>query len=180
MAKDEHEMTDEAKTTARLLELIRTERAAFNAWVARVDPARRDEPGVAGEWSLKDVVAHVTWHEREMIGLVRGRALAGSELWNLPLAERNAEIYRLNRARPVNEVFAEDRATYAELLQVLSGLPDAALVDAGQFRDMPAEWEPWSLIAGNTFEHYADHVPALRDWLERTAAEKPTGPRAGR
>lgn len=161
-------MTAETKTTVRLLELIRAERAAFDALVAQADPARREVPGVAGEWSLKDVVAHVTWYEREMVELVRDRTLAGSELWALPLEERNAAIYRLLRDKPAGEVLADDRATYAELLQALAGLPDAALVDPGQFRDMPADWEPWSLIADNTYVHYRDHAAAMRAWLAGT------------
>ena len=57
-------------------------------------------PGVVGKWSVKDLVAHITWSEREMVGVLAARALAGSDLWSLTNDERNEIVYQQNRDRP--------------------------------------------------------------------------------
>jgi hypothetical protein len=46
-----------------------------------IPPARMLVPMGAGKWTVKDVIAHITWHERQMIGLLEGRALVGSPWW---------------------------------------------------------------------------------------------------
>jgi hypothetical protein len=123
-----------------------------------MDVAQLVRPGFAGDWSAKDVIAHITWHEREMIGMIAARALEGSDLWNLPLDERNDAIYRANRGRSLDEVRREAAEVYARLLDALQTLSDGDLHDAGRFAGMPPDWQPVEVIAGNTYEHYQDHL----------------------
>jgi hypothetical protein len=122
---------------------------------------------VAGEWSLKDVLAHISWHEREMIDVLEQRTLAGSDLWSLPLHERNAAIYEKNRALPLAEVLSHARESYPRLLSLIEGIEEEELHDAARFENMPGEWQPWQVISSNTYEHYDDHLPDLEAWLER-------------
>src|SRR5947209_19757266 len=41
------------------------------------------------------------------------------------------------------------------------------LNDPHRFKNMPQEWRPWKLIAGNSFKHYENHMPSLREWLAK-------------
>ncbi|MDE0217922.1 MAG: hypothetical protein OXJ90_01530 [Spirochaetaceae bacterium] len=50
------------------------------------------QPRAGGCWSGKDIVAHVIWYEREMVGVLKSRVLAGSDLWALPVDERNSAV----------------------------------------------------------------------------------------
>ncbi len=143
-----------------LLQKIREARAQWEAALATLDDAVLVRPGFAGTWSAKDVIAHIAWHEREMIEMIRAHALVGSGLWHLPLHERNDAIYQANRDRALGDVRREAAAVYAELVKELETLSDEDLVDPGRFPGMPAEWLPWDVIAGNTYEHYLDHLPA--------------------
>ncbi|MFI5275949.1 MAG: hypothetical protein ACHQ1E_01655, partial [Ktedonobacterales bacterium] len=54
-------------TGARLASILRTERAQWQALLARVGPDRMEQPGVEGEWSMKELVAHLTWYERAVL-----------------------------------------------------------------------------------------------------------------
>ena len=155
---------------ATLLEEVQTAHDEWEGVLAEVGEARMTEPGVAGEWSVKDIIAHVTWFEREMVGVLRAHALVGSELWNLPQDEENAAIYAKNRERPLDDVLREARDVYAQLLEELRGMSDEAVNDPGQFRDMPADWIPWQVLAGNTYRHYRDHAATIREWLARGGA----------
>ena len=152
---------------SEFLAKLRDGRAEWNALLSSIDEARMIEPGVEGLWSLKDVIAHVTWFEREMIGLLQARALAGSELWELSPDERNAAIFEENRRRTLDDVLDEARQTYPQLLREVESLSDEDLNDARRFRDMPEEWQPWDVIAGNSYDHYRQHITAIRAWLEQ-------------
>jgi hypothetical protein len=125
-------------------------------------------PGVENGWSVEDIIAHVTWYEREMVGLLDGRTLAGSELWNLPHAERNAAIYEQNHARSLEDVLTEAAVIYRQLLDLVEGLSDAELENPGYFTNMPEDWVPWQLIAENTTDHYREHAVSIQSWLDKT------------
>jgi uncharacterized damage-inducible protein DinB len=150
------------------LNAVQTERAELDSLLAQVDKARLTRPGAEGEWSVKDIIAHIAWHEREMIGLLQARTLAGSDLWNLPLHERNAAIFQLNQARALDDVLAEARQAFQQFWEAVQTLSDEELADPRKFRDMPDDWRPWKIIAENSFEHYHDHLPDLRAWLDET------------
>ena len=151
---------------AIFLATLQTGRAQWEALLAKVDQARMTEPGIEGEWSLKDIIAHIAWYEREMVGILQKRALVGSSLWVLPNAERNAAIFDQNRNRSLSEVMTEAQHVYSELFQAAQSLTDDDLNDPSRYRDMPADWVPWKVFADNSYEHYAAHIPAIRAWLD--------------
>lgn len=135
--------------------------AARQQWGALVDQFPGDTPLPSG-WSLKDTLYHVMWHEREMVGVLRQRALRGSRWWLLPLDERNAAILAEGRAIPWETVLAEARQVWQALWELLQQVSDEDLTEAARFADMPAEWLPWQVIASNTYEHYPQHSPDLQ------------------
>ncbi len=120
------------------------------------------QPGATGKWSVKDVIAHVMSGEREMVPIMYTHVVAGSELWNLSDDERNEIEYQQNRERPLQEIRSEEQQAYADLLAAAQTLSDDDLNDPHRFQQMPQEWVPWRLFAGNSFKHYQDHMPALR------------------
>ncbi len=162
------EAGDESIAPIRKEEFAQTLQQARARWedvLAGVDEATMHEPFGSQGWTLKDIVAHLAWHDREMLSLLRQRALAGSELWNLSLEERNRAIYEQNRHLPLGVVRREAQETYAQLLQEIDQLSDEDLHDPGRFADMPADWRPWQLLAENTYLHYQDHIPYVKHWL---------------
>ena len=151
---------------AEFLDALQSGRAEWEALLSEVGEVRMTVPGVAGQWSVKDIVAHVTWAEREMVGIMQARALVGSDLWDLSQDERNDAIFADNRGRPLQEVLDESQQVYTQYLAGIQGLSDADLADASRFQEMPAEWIPWEMLASNCFEHYQQHIPAIRAWLD--------------
>lgn len=147
---------------------ISTLRKAREEWedlLAQVSEEQRLQPGAAGKWSVKDVIAHVAWGEREIVPVMRTHVLAGSELWNLSDDECNEIVYQQNRDRSWHEIMNEEQQAYADLLAAAQTLSDEDLNDSHRYKQMPEEWVPWQLYAGNTFNHYQDHMPSIREWL---------------
>jgi hypothetical protein len=116
-------------------------------------------------WSLKDIIAHVAWHEREMVGLLESKALAGSDWWNLPMDERNSLIYEQHKDMPLDEVLAWAEKEYARFAKAFEALPEEALNAPSFFENMPPDWTPWEIIADNTYIHYRDHIDDIETWL---------------
>ncbi len=146
-------------------------RAELEAALAVLSPAQLLQPGASGEMSVKDVLAHITWHEQQMIGVIEQMALLGSEWWGLPTDERNAHIYTANRERSLEDVLAEAQEIYPRLYAALQGLLEDAYQDAALYREMPPDWLPWQVFAGNTFEHYEHHLADLRAWKAATSVD---------
>lgn len=147
----------------------RKDRAEWERVLAEVGEDLMLEPGLPGGWSVKDVIAHVNWYEREMVSLLELRELAGSELWKLPTDERNGPIYEGNKGQPLEEVLTESSQLFERLWGLVSELADQDLVDSSRFNKMPEDWEPWMVIASNTYEHYQQHIPDIRAWLAERA-----------
>jgi hypothetical protein len=155
------------------LDALRAARGEWESALAGIPEGLMTEPGLPGGWSVKDVVAHVAWSEREMVGVIRERALVGSPLWALDTDTRNATVRAENRDRPPGEVLADERAVWTELLPGLESLTDDDLADRSRFREMsglPAGVLPWHVFAGSTFRHYEDHLSDIRPWLDRQPA----------
>jgi uncharacterized protein (TIGR03083 family) len=162
---------DQPMTKRRFLELQLAERERWDALLAEVAEARMTEATLPGGWSVKDIIAHITWSEREMVGVMRERALVGSDLWNLEQDERNRIVYEENRDRPLGDVLTDARAVYRDFLDHVKHLDDD-LDDPGRFLGMPPDWTPWRILAGCCYQHYADKYQDIREWLYRCERAK--------
>jgi hypothetical protein len=144
------------------LQRIQKSRSELESALAELTIEQILQPGASGDMSVKDMLAHITWHEAQMIGMIEQMALIGSELWGLSTDERNTQIYEANRERSWEDVRADAYAVYPRLFAALQELEQAAFQDAALYREMPPDWAPWRIFADNTFDHYDHH---LRDIL---------------
>lgn len=152
-------------TAQELIDLVKQDRTAWEALIGKIDPQRMTLPGVSGEWSLKDVIAHITWHENEMVGMIKAHALEGSDLWNLITDERNAIIHEEYRDRSLTSVLDESSQIHQQLMELLPTLSEEDLTNPENFSGMPPDWQPWTIIADNTYEHYQHHIADIERWL---------------
>lgn len=153
------------------LHAVRSEWERWQAALDAVGGERMEQPAI-GEWAIKDVIAHVTWHEREMLQVIRERVFAGSELWELPTGRRNEAIYRQNCGRSLADVWADAATVHAHFIDALEQLPEEHYGNPARFRDMPADWIPWQIFAQNSYEHYRDHTNDVRVWLASRGDER--------
>ena len=136
-------------------------RSQWKVVLARMNEQRMLQPGIVGSWSVKDLLAHISWYEREMVPVILQHTFAGSEWWVLSTDERNELIYQQNWQRSLQEIVHEGQCSYMDLLQAVQSLSDEDLNDASRFQDMPEDWIPWQIFAGNSYEHYQEHLPVL-------------------
>ncbi len=152
---------------AEFINRVKADRKVWNELMSQVGTDLMLEPGQEGDWSAKDILAHVMWYEREMVRTIKSRALAGSDLWELPLDERNAAIHDEIKDMTLAEIRSKGDLVFTALMEQLELLPEEGYGDSKHFENMPAEWAPWDMIADNTFRHYAEHTESIRRLAER-------------
>lgn len=161
-------------TKADLLEKINISYAEWEALVRHVPAARMTEAGFEGEWSLKDVIAHLTvyehWIADNLEAAARGETHKQTFAWEPPggdiedTDEQNAIYYQHYKDAPLAEVLAANRKHHQQLIAAVERLSESDLNAADTFA-WSAGYPVWRMIEGNAHEHYDDHKPALRAWL---------------
>jgi Mycothiol maleylpyruvate isomerase N-terminal domain len=158
-----------------VIDHIEDVRARWRRLVADVGPDRLEEPGAMGDWTFKDVAAHVTaWRRRtvkRVEALVRGEPEPAPP-WPAALGEDeddpiNAWIHDQTKDRPADQLLREADAVYDELIDGVRKLPDDVISEPGRI--------PW--LGGGTLTdtdfggHLDSHEPDVRRWLEAGRAE---------
>lgn len=159
-------------TKQTLLADLQAEQSQFDALLDQIGAARMDQPGVAGHWSIKDIVAHLTgWRRRTVARLqaARNGEADPPPPWPADLQTDdaiNAWMYETNRNQSVDDVRTDSRQVFDALVAAIDGFPEAELLDPQRFFWM--EGEPLSAAA--LFGHFREeHEPAMRAWLAQQA-----------
>jgi hypothetical protein len=164
-------------TKAKLLENLQTERTNWESLLKEIDAERLITAGVVGEWSIKDVIAHIMSYEQYILDRIRetlrGEAYLPSETpealevylnkygypdFGSPLLdddEPNAWVIQHYKAEAPEAVIMKERQVYADLLKVIQELPEQTFAE-GQYAER---------IESNTTEHYQHHANDIRNWL---------------
>jgi hypothetical protein len=156
---------------SELLNWLQEEYQKWEVFLDQIGPARMDQPGVNGDWSMKDVVAHLTGWNRWLVARLQAAGRHEAEPpppWPADVQtedEINAWIYESNRGRSVREVLDETRQVHQQLLAVIDSLPDEVRIEP--------EWhlvwlDDQRFPVGEFFDHFRDdHEPDVRAWLAR-------------
>jgi hypothetical protein len=145
---------------------IHDEWEALAAVVAALDEpriVRRDE----GEWSVKDILAHIAAWEKflianQFLGIAATEALcvAPEVLERADEDEVNAILFERNRDKPLVDVQSDWFETHRWLMSELSKLDEARLKQETLcFGAAPRPLAQWVIF--NTYEHYEDHRRAI-------------------
>jgi hypothetical protein len=128
---------------------------------AGLSEAQLTEPGVMGEWSVKEILAHVTTWEEEALKylpliLSGGRPpryiqFGGIDAFNAQMAEQK-------RCMALSEVLRQLEETHRQLLDYLQSVPEEHFTREEPFRHR---------LRLDTYSHYLLHARAIHQWRER-------------
>ena len=164
-------------TKTALLADLQREQEQWDALLAQIGEERMDQPGVAGEWSIKDIVAHLTGWRRRTVARLHAALRGDPEPpppWPPDLQTDdaiNAWIYTTNHDRSVPDVLADSRQVFQQLVEAIDAFSEPELVDVLATRFGGREGEP--VTAAAFFAHFhEEHEPDMRAWLaQQPAAE---------
>ena len=142
--------------------------ADVHALLARIDEAwrqlfvalddipedRLSDPGVIGDWSLKDLFGHLAFWDEHAIREIE-RALAGLPRQDDDWQAMNEADHAARRDHTLPEQRAAMHRAHAALVERLESV---AGIEAG-----PID----AAIRPDTYEHYEDHAADIRAWRQR-------------
>jgi hypothetical protein len=153
-----------------LLNGLKDENQKWQAFLDQIGLARMDQPGVAGSWSIKDIVAHLTGWRRLTVARLRAARNGKTEAlppWPAGLKseyEINEWIFNNSHKRPIQEILDESSRVFQEFIDAFEYLPEEILANISALPWM--EGQP--LSAGVFFSHFhEEHEPDMRAWLMR-------------
>ncbi len=145
-----------------LLKRIGAAWAAFTASYAGLPDAQLVEPGVAGDWSVKDILAHVTTWEEEALKhlpliIAGGRppryvtAYGGIDAFNARMTARK-------RGLSLADVRWQLEDTHRRLIAFIENAPASQLTRETRARRR---------LRLDTYSHYPIHTRMIQEWREQ-------------
>ena len=122
--------------------------ARFLEVLESVPEDRLEEPGACGDWSVKDLMAHMAFCDDRAVYVADATA-AGEEIEAIDWREVNNQEAARRASWTLEESRREMFAAHERVIEAVERHPD---LDA----DL---WE------GDTFDHYDEHVEDIRRWL---------------
>lgn len=114
-----------------------------------------------GEWSVKDLIAHISsWNEftsLDMRRLARGHVPCMAAFREADVNEWNAFLVRPRKLFPAAQVMAELEGCYDALAEALAAVPQAM-------------FEPGNMVANILLiarGHYREHTGHIRQWRSK-------------
>jgi len=155
-----------------ILDQMRSSYAALEEILAPLDKTQYSKEGVIPGWSIKDMLAHIaSWHHRLLAWLdaaVRNQEPTISGPDNVEeMNALNAQFYQENKSRTLDEVLADFLITHQQIMDIVQAMPEEDLMSTHRFAW--SQGKPlWHLIAGDTYEHYREHIAQIQEWLAST------------
>ena len=145
----------------QLLKKLEEAWAAIKESYTGLSDSQLMEPGVTGDWSVKDILAHVTTWEEEALKylpliLTGGRPpryiqFGGIDAFNAQMAEQKRDMTLSDVLRQLDE-------THRRLIDSLQSVPEEHFTRETRFRHR---------LRLDTYSHYPLHARAIREWRER-------------
>jgi hypothetical protein len=154
---------------ASILNEMRTNYAALEEILNTLDRTQMTTEGVISDWSIKDMLAHiVSWHHRLLAWLhaaIRNEepTISGPDSVE-EMNAFNAQFFQQNKSRSLAEVLTDFRATHQQIMDIIQAMSEEELINPDRFawaKGVPL----WQVIAGDTYEHYQEHLKQIQEWL---------------
>lgn len=158
---------DSMKTKEELILKLEASREAFSAALEGLPDEAYLETGILEDWTLKDILAHLTMWEAQVITLLF-RAYTkpkpntvhfGKETTD----ELNARWFAQNRDRDLELVLDDFEGVRNQTIRRLEDFPGKDLFNLQAFDWLEGQ-ALWKWIAEETYEHEEDHRGQITAW----------------
>ncbi|HEX9486960.1 MAG TPA: DinB family protein [Gemmatimonadales bacterium] len=151
--------------TARLLQRLDQAWEALRESYAGLSEAELLRPGVTGTWSVKDIIAHVTWWEEEALThlplIVAGGRPPRYSVTYGGIDAFNAKMTKQRKDLSLADVLRQRDDVHRRLIALVRTAPETQLTGDTRFRRR---------LRLDTYGHYPKHARAIRAWRERRLA----------
>jgi hypothetical protein len=153
-------MEEPMDRTETLIGELTAARDDFYAALDAVQPDSLTTPGLHGDWSARELVAHLGYwagYVVEVIHAVEDARVEELYADRAPVDEVNATVARVAQETDLATVRKREAASVEALLEELRRL-DPSLLDA----PLPSGYPLEALVRDDGIDHYREHADALR------------------
>ncbi len=148
-----------------LIARVTKERAEFaKLWDDLTDEQMTQRPGPQSNWSVKDLIAHLTWWEQHMVKCVTLATSGGTVVYDETIDEANERVFEEKKDIPLDLVLVEWKASFPTVIKLVESLSDSQINDSSV-----ANIEDKALLnplIGDTFGHYKMHRNDLEIYVK--------------
>ena len=146
-----------------LITKIQQDRQAIaSLWQGLTRDQMTHRPGPHPEWSVKDLIAHLSWWETN--AMQRITILMTNHPAKLADVDAlNARVFIENKDRSLESVLSEFESNLSRLEAQINTLSDDGLNDESRY---PGGLPLKQYLIVNTYGHYVDHIDELRSYVE--------------
>jgi hypothetical protein len=149
----------------QLLQRLDKAWGVFKESYAGLSASQLLEPGVAGAWSVRDILAHVTTWEEEALKhlplILKGGKPPRYSVRYGGINAFNAQMTEQKRSLSLPEVLRQLDETHRRLIELIQSAPDEQFIDETRFRHR---------LRLDTYSHYPKHAEAIRKWRAQRSA----------
>lgn len=163
----------EYTSKAELLEAIRIQRSNIDRVVDEAGD-RMEQPGAMGDWTLKDVIAHLTGWRQNSVARMEAAVNGGPPIlpWTNTDDDDDAEpinqrMYEQSHDRPLADVLMDSRESFDRLEAAVSALDDDDLLTVDRYNWLPGMALGPAVITGTVEHFHEDHEADIRAFLDR-------------
>jgi len=152
---------------SELIQDIHTARNEWDTLIAQIPHHRLSESGVAGSWSIKDIIAHVTEYDRWLALGLALRLQKPPQIWldDISLDEFNAKLHQQIANRNTDDILLDSHQVFQDLINEVEAHSEAYLFGTHRVEGVSYDVIPFQLLKSESYGHYLDHIPAIRAWL---------------
>ena len=158
-----------AERLAELRRELADTRDELSAVLADADPALLTAPGLVGEWSARELVAHLA-HWNDWASTCLAAAVEGglddlvTDTWDVDA--QNAEVAHAAASMPMSAVRDREAESHERFASLLAAVDPSVLA-------MPMPWGGTleTTVIENGPGHYAEHARHVRDWFAGADAD---------
>src|SRR3989440_8979832 len=129
---------------------------------AGLSDSQLTEPGVMDNWSVKDILAHVTTWEEEALKYLPLILTGGKPpryIQSGGIDAFNAQMAEQKRGLALSDVQRQLDDTHRRLLDYIRSVPEEHFARETRFRHR---------LRLDTYSHYPKHAKVIRQWRERS------------
>jgi hypothetical protein len=125
------------------------------------------QPGVSGDWSVKDILNHLSHWEAELVTLLwqveQGQKPSVTSHSDNEIEKLNQQWYLDGLERPLDRIMADFQGVRKQTIRRVEALPEDVLIQPNRY--------PWlkgkslaEKIATYSFDHEEEHIQLIREW----------------
>jgi len=172
------------KSQKQFINKLLLERDKFELLLNRIGYSRRmTMKGVSGNWSIKDLIAHIWAYEQYIADrineITHGEPYTPCKTHNALDAFRgefgypdfgssllddntsNAWIYEHYKNVPLDEIVTQEIQAFNSIITTLESMPE----------DQIKRHDLYHRVADNTYFHYREHIRDIKTWLKTIAVD---------